>query len=90
MTKKELIDRVAADLDITKKLAADALMCILDNISSALAEGDKVTFVGFGTFSVVERKERKGINPQTKAEITIPARTVPKFKAGKALKNAVR
>ena len=90
MTKKELINEVAMDVDITKKLAGDVLTSILDNITSALVEGDKVTFVGFGTFSVTERKERKGINPQTKGEIIIPARTVPKFKPGKALKNAVR
>ncbi len=90
MTKAELIDRVASGKKISKAAAGKALDTIIDAIGKALKKGNKVTFVGFGTFSVSKRKARKGRNPRTGEEIKIPAGKVPKFKAGKAFKNAVK
>lgn len=90
MTKVELIAAVAADAGLTKKDAEKAVNSVVDAITEALKQGDKVSLVGFGTFEVRERPERKGRNPQTKQEITIPASKLPAFKAGKALKDAVQ
>jgi DNA-binding protein HU-beta len=90
MTRDELITKIAQDADVSKKQAAEIVNAFLDNIQKALAEGKKVSFVGFGSFEVKQRNERKGINPQNKKEITIPARKVPVFKAGKKLKDAVK
>ena len=87
MTKVELIAAVANDANLTKK---DAEAAVNSAITAALKDGDKVTLVGFGTFEVRERPERKGRNPQTGAEITIEASKLPAFKAGKALKDAVQ
>ena len=87
MTKVELIAAVANDANLTKKAAVNSA---LNAITAALKDGDKVTLVGFGTFEVRERPERKGRNPQTGAEITIEASKLPAFKAGKALKDAVQ
>lgn len=89
MNKSDLIDQMAADADITKTAAGEALDSLLDGVTRALKEGDKVTLVGFGTFSVSKRKARTGRNPQTGETIQIPARRVPKFTAGKGLKDAV-
>ncbi len=89
MTKAELIELVAKEGNLTKAQASKAVDAVFGGISSALAKGEKVTIVGFGTFSVSQREERKGRNPQTKEEITIPACKVPKFKAGKKLKEVV-
>ncbi len=89
MTKADLIDLVAKEGNLTKAQASKAVDAMFNGISEALAKGDKVTIVGFGTFSVSKREARKGRNPQTKEEITIPACKVPKFKAGKKLKEAV-
>ncbi len=89
MTKVELIAAVANDANLTKKDAEAAVNSALNAIT-ALKDGDKVTLVGFGTFEVRERPERKGRNPQTGAEITIEASKLPAFKAGKALKDAVQ
>jgi DNA-binding protein HU-beta len=89
MTKADLIDLVAKEGNLTKAQASKVVDVMFSGIVNALAKGDKVTVVGFGTFSVSKREERKGRNPQTKAEITIPACKVPKFKAGKKLKEAV-
>ena len=89
MTKAELIDVVASDCEITKKVAAVAVDTVFESISNALSEGDSFTLIGFGTFSVSERAERKGRNPQTGEEITISAKKVVKFKPGKKLKEAV-
>ena len=86
MTKVELIAAVANDANLTKKDAEAAVNSALNAITAALKDGDKVTLVGFGTFEVRERPERKGRNPQTGAEITIEASKLPAFKAGKALK----
>ncbi|MEG3073808.1 MAG: HU family DNA-binding protein [Ruthenibacterium sp.] len=89
MTKVELIAKVAADADLTKKDAEKAVAAVLEGITAALKSGDKVSLVGFGTFETRHRPERKGRNPQTKQEITIPASIAPAFKAGKGLKDAV-
>jgi len=89
MTKEELIAKAAQDAGISKTQAASALKSILEGIEKALAKGDKVSLVGFGTFSVSKRAARKGRNPATGQVINIPAASVPKFKAGKKLKDAV-
>lgn len=90
MTKVELIAAVAEKANLTKKDAEAAVNGALDVITESLKGGDKVTLVGFGTFEVRERPERKGRNPQTGAEIIIEASKLPAFKAGKALKDAVQ
>ena len=87
MTKAELIDKVAQKADLTKKDAAGAVNAVLETIEETLKNGDGIVLSGFGTFSVKERAERKGRNPQTGEEITIPAGKSAKFKAGKNLKN---
>ena len=89
MTKGDLVDKIASGADISKSAAEKALKAAIDGITAALKKGDKVSLVGFGTFDVSKRAARKGRNPQTGAEINIKASNVPKFKAGKALKDAV-
>lgn len=89
MNKGDLINEVAK-VTKTKKDAQEAVDCVFSSITKALAKGDSVSLVGFGTFKVTARKARKGRNPQTGAEITIAASKVPKFSAGKALKDAVK
>ncbi len=89
MNKTELIDAVAEGADISKAAATRAVDTLLDTITAALAKGDQVTLVGFGTFSVKERAARTGRNPRTGEAIQIAAAKVPGFKAGKALKDAV-
>lgn len=89
MTKTELIDKVADKTKLTKKASAKAIDAMVSAISSALVKGNKVQLVGFGSFEVKKREARKGRNPQTGAEIKIPARKVPVFRAGKALKESV-
>lgn len=89
MTKNDLVSQVASSADLTKKDAEKAVNAVLDSITGALKKGDKVALVGFGTFETRNRPARQGRNPQTKQAITIPASTVPAFKAGKALKDAV-
>jgi DNA-binding protein HU-beta len=88
MTKQDLVS-VVAESGMTKKEAAAAIDAILDTIKDALAAGDKVSLVGFGSFSVKKREAREGRNPRTGKPLKIPAKTVPVFKAGKALKDAV-
>jgi DNA-binding protein HU-beta len=90
MTKAELIDKIASGTGLSKVDAGKALDTTLNSIRGALKKGQKVTLVGFGTFSVIKRKSRKGRNPRTGDVITIPAAKVPKFTSGKALKDAVR
>ncbi len=90
MTKAELVEKMAQGAGISKAQASKALDSALDAIKSALKKGQRVTLVGFGTFSVSKRKARKGRNPQTGEEIKIPAMKVPRFTPGKALKDAVR
>ncbi len=90
MTKMELIDKVASGAALSKADASRALDSTLDAIKGALKKGQKVTLVGFGTFSVTKRKARKGRNPRTGQVINIPAAKTPKFTSGKALKDAVK
>ena len=90
MTKVELVDKMAKDAKVTKAAANKAIDSFVDGVKKALKKGEKVTLIGFGTFSVTQRKARKGRNPQTGKEIKIPARKAPKFSAGKALKTAVK
>ncbi len=89
MNKGELINTIAEEANLTKAQAADALNAVIDAIEGSLKGGDKVTLVGFGTFSVSHRAARKGRNPQTGKEIDIAARNVVKFKPGKELSDAV-
>ncbi|HEY6838617.1 MAG TPA: HU family DNA-binding protein [Geobacteraceae bacterium] len=89
MTKAELVDAVAKSASLTKAAAEKAVGAFITSVSSALAKGDRVTLVGFGTFEVSTRKARTGRNPQTGKEIKIAAAKVPKFRAGKALKDEV-
>jgi DNA-binding protein HU-beta len=90
MTKEELVNKMAKEAKVTKAQANRAIKCFFDGVTSSLKKGRKVSFVGFGTFSVARRKARMGRNPQTGAPIRIAASKVPKFKAGKQLKDAVR
>ena len=89
MTKTDLIAKVAEKAGLSKKDADKATGAVIDSITEALASGDKVQLVGFGSFEVRTREARKGRNPRTKEEITIPASTLPVFKAGKSFKDAV-
>lgn len=90
MTKADLISKVASKAELTKAEAAKAIDATIEAIKEALKKNDKVTLVGFGSFYVTKRKARKGRNPRTGQEIKIPATKVPKFTAGKALKDAVK
>ncbi|MDK2801580.1 MAG: DNA-binding protein HU-beta [Clostridiales bacterium] len=89
MNKAELVASMAEKSEMSKKDAEKALNSFIESVQEALVKGDKVQLVGFGSFEVRERAERKGRNPQTKEEIVIPASKVPVFKVGKALKDAV-
>ena len=89
MNKADLVAAVAAEAGISKKDAEKALKAFTDVVTEELKKGEKVQLVGFGTFEVSERTARVGINPQTKKSIDIPASKAPKFKAGKALKDAI-
>ena len=89
MNKTELVAQVAAKAGLSKKDAEAAVNATFDAIAGALAEGDKVQLVGFGSFETKQRNARMGRNPRTKENIEIPATTVPLFKAGKALKDLV-
>jgi len=89
MNKSELIDAVASKTDLSKADAGRALDAIVESITETLSKGDKVTLIGFGTFGVSERSARTGRNPQTGDPIDIPAAKVPKFTAGKKLKDVV-
>lgn len=89
MTKIDLVNQVADAAALSKKDADKAVTAVVDAITAALAKGDKVSLVGFGTFETRSRPARQGRNPQTGAAMTIPAATAPAFKPGKALKDAV-
>jgi DNA-binding protein HU-beta len=89
MNKEQLVNAIAAKTTITKKDASKILDALTDTIVEAVASGDKITLVGFGTFEVRERKERQGRNPQTGKPITIPATRIPVFSAGKLFKEKV-
>ena len=89
MNKAELIAAVAASAKVSQKEAATVIAAVMDEIKDALKKGDKVSLVGFGSFEVKNKPERKGKNPRTGEEITIKASMAPVFKAGQAFKAAV-
>ncbi len=89
MNKSDLVAKIAQDAEVSKATAAKALDSMIEGVSEALAKGDAVTLIGFGTFSVANRPARTGRNPQTGEKIQIAAKNVVKFKAGKGLKDAV-
>jgi len=90
VNKSELIDAIASSADISKAAAGRALDATMDAVKKALKKGDMVTLVGFGTFYVGKRAARSGRNPRTGATIKIKSAKVPKFRAGKALKDSVQ
>ena len=90
LNKSKLISLVAKRANLTKKDATKAVNALVASVQEKLANGEKVQLIGFGNFEVRNRAARKGRNPQTGASIQIPARKVPAFKAGKALKDAVK
>ncbi|MFZ2188512.1 MAG: HU family DNA-binding protein [Candidatus Moraniibacteriota bacterium] len=90
MNKDALVSAISEKTELSKKDIEMVLETMIEVITKSLKSGDKVTMTGFGTFKVSNRAAREGINPQTKAKIQIPAMTVPKFTAGKALKEAVK
>ncbi|NTV89115.1 MAG: HU family DNA-binding protein [Clostridiales bacterium] len=89
MNKTDLINSIAAKSGLNKKNSEAALNALISSVEDSLKSGEKVVLVGFGTFEVRKRAARKGRNPQTKKEITIPASKAPVFKAGKVLKDKV-
>lgn len=89
MNKADLVKSMAEKSSLTKIDAEKALNAFVESVEEALAQGDKIQLVGFGSFEVRDRPERKGRNPQTKAEIIIKASKAPVFKVGKALKDMV-
>jgi len=86
MNKAELIEEVSNKTGLTKKEAGNVVDATTEVIRNTLSKGEKVTLVGLGTFQVIERKSRRGVNPRTKEAINIPAKKVPKFRAGKGLR----
>ncbi len=90
MSKQDLVEALAKKAKISKAQAGKCLNAVLEEVSGALKKGKDVTLTGFGTFSVAKRKARQGVNPRTGEKIKIAAAKVPKFKAGKALKDAVK
>jgi len=90
MNKAELVENVASQTGLTKKTSREAVGAMTSVVTDALARGEKVTLVGFGTFQVMERKTRTGRNPQTGQSIQIPARKAPKLRPGKGLRGRIR
>ncbi len=90
MNKAELVEEVADQTGLTKKASRGVVDAIISAITDSLVREERVTLVGFGTFQVRERKARRGVNPQTRKAINIPAKKVPKFVAGKSLREAVK
>lgn len=90
VNKDALVDAISTKTEMSKKDVETVIDMLVDKVTEELQAGNKVTLTGFGTFRVSARAAREGINPQTKAKIQIPAMTVPKFTAGKALKEAVK
>ncbi|MGM9799977.1 MAG: HU family DNA-binding protein [Muribaculaceae bacterium] len=90
MNKSELVSAIAEGAQLSKAQAKAALDAAIEAVAAALAKDDKVTLVGFGTFSVAKKEERQGINPRTKQAIVIPARKAVKFKAGSELNDKVK
>ena len=89
MTKADLVNIIAEKGEYSKKDAEKALSTVIDSITEALSQGEKISLVGFGTFEVRDRAAKEAINPLTKQPVHVPAKKVPAFKAGKALKDAV-
>ncbi len=89
MNKRELIDEVSTKTGLTKRVSRETVDAVISAITDSLAREEKVTLVGFGVFQVRKRKAREGRNPQTGKAIQIPAKKVPKFKAGKNLREVV-
>ena len=90
MNKAGLVEAVSAKLGGTKKMAEDAVDVVFDTIMQSLAKGEEVNISGFGAFLAKKRSARMGVNPRTGEKIQVPATTTPKFRAGKALKDAVK
>jgi len=90
MNKAELVEEVRTKTGLTKRTSRKAVDAVISDITDSLVREEKVTLVGFGTFQVRERKARKGVNPQTRETIQIPAKKVPKFKPGKGLREKVK
>ncbi|MEA1965462.1 MAG: HU family DNA-binding protein [Candidatus Aerophobetes bacterium] len=90
MNKAELVEEVANQTELTKKTSMEAVDAIISVIGDSLGREEKVTLVGFGTFQVIERQARRGVNPQTRGAIHIPAKKFPKFVQGKGLREKVR
>ena len=90
MTKADLIDKIATDTGVSKAAAGKALNSVIDGIIKTVKKGGRISLPGFGAFSSVKRKARKGRNPRTGEMISIPARKIPKFTAGRAFKDAVK
>jgi DNA-binding protein HU-beta len=89
MNKADLVNEISSRTGLTKTKTNDVVDAIVESIQGALAKGEKVTLVGFGTFDTIVRKERKGRNPKTGDEITIPSKKAARFKAGSGLSNVV-
>jgi nucleoid DNA-binding protein len=90
INKDALVDAIASKTDLSKKDVEAVIESFQEKVTEEIRQGNKVTLTGFGTFRISDRAAREGINPQTKAKIQIPAMKVPKFTAGKALKEAVK
>jgi len=89
MNKAQLVEEVAKQTGLTKKVCKEAVDAVISTITDSLAKREKITLVGFGSFKVMTRKSRRGRNPRTGEEIQIPAKEVPKFDPGKELREAV-
>ncbi len=90
MNKGELVEEVADQTGLTKKVSREAVNAVISVITDSLTRQEKVTLFGFGTFDVRHRKTRRGVNPQTRETIQIPAKKVPKFRPGKGLREKVK
>lgn len=90
VTKNDLIEKVSKKVGLTKKASTEAVVTVFATIREAVVRGDKVVITGFGTFKVRTRRERKGRNPQTGAQIMIPAHKIPAFTAGKTIKRLIK
>ena len=90
MNKAELVEEVSGEAGLSKRETQKVIDAIIGTIRDTLAAGERVTLVGFGTFRVAKRKARRGVNPQTRESMNIPAKKVPKFVPGKNLKNKVK
>jgi nucleoid DNA-binding protein len=90
MNKAELVQEVADQTGLTKNVSREAVNAVMSTITNSLARQERVTLVGFGTFQVMQRKARKGVNPQNRKALQIPARKVPKFKPGRGLREKVK